>query len=115
MLRRLAVVVIVLCAAIPVASADSVLQGGAIDITVWLPDSDGINYSLPQTTLEQDRYFNSAHCLCSQNDAGPEQLFAAHLSYNPSPPTPRPSTWTCGWAPPRCRRGRSRPPTSRSG
>ncbi|MCA9678517.1 MAG: hypothetical protein KC464_26055, partial [Myxococcales bacterium] len=85
MLRRLAVVVIVLCAAIPVASADSVLQGGAIDITVWLPDSDGINYSLPQTTLEQDRYFNSAHCLCSQNDAGPEQLFAAHLSYNPAP------------------------------
>ncbi len=83
MLRRLAVVIpVFVAAAASVAfAADSVLGDAVITFEIRLPDAVG--FKVPGTTLERDRYFNRASCLCSKNTS---RLFAAHLTFTGDPP-----------------------------
>ncbi len=86
MLSRLAVLATVLTAIAPAAYAQhgpsetDALNGGQIVFELRLPEGTG--YSVPDTELERDQYFNRASCLCSASASRP---FAVRLTFSPRP------------------------------
>jgi hypothetical protein len=94
MTRVAAVSIVALAALAPAARADEgMLPSGELEFQrLYIHEDGNPDFEEPSEPLEQDRYFNLAHCACSQAAAGAEQNFQLSLTITGATgPTNRPA------------------------